>query len=154
MRPPHGPPIGLILSRTAKSVSRAFDDALTAAGGSRSTWLILLSLKTRPTANQRQIADAVGIRGATLTHHLNGLERDGLLLRRRDPENRRTHLVELSATGEEMFLQLRTAAMAFDSRLRSGLSGEDVAVLARLLLKLDENAGETSAGTRQREPGT
>jgi MarR family transcriptional regulator for hemolysin len=34
---PSQPPIGLLLARTAKAVSRAFDDALTAAGGSLPT---------------------------------------------------------------------------------------------------------------------
>ena len=61
-----GRPIGLTLARTAKTVGRAFDDALAAAGGSTPIWLILISLKTRPTSNQRELARAVGIQGATL----------------------------------------------------------------------------------------
>ena len=38
-------PIGLQLSRVAKTVSAAFEAALTSAGGSLPTWLILLNLK-------------------------------------------------------------------------------------------------------------
>src|SRR5438105_145796 len=102
MRPPRGP-IGVELAATAKTVSRAFDAALAAAGGTASTWLIVLALKTRPVANQRELAAAVGIQGATLTHHLDGLEGDGLVTRRRDPANRRVHLVELTEAGEAAF---------------------------------------------------
>ena len=67
-------PIGLLLSRTAKAVSRAFDDALTQAGGSLPDWLVLVSLEGQAHGAQRELADAVGIEGPTLTHHLNRME--------------------------------------------------------------------------------
>ena len=66
--------IGMQLARTAKAVSRAFDDALAEARGSLPSWQILLRLKTLEPGNQRALAEAVGIRGATLTHHLDALE--------------------------------------------------------------------------------
>ena len=46
MRPPRTP-IGLQLSQTARIVSRAFDEALDAAGGSLPVWLNLLNLTIR-----------------------------------------------------------------------------------------------------------
>ena len=136
---PAGTPIGLDLTRTAKICGRAFDDALAAAGGSQPVWLVLISLKTRPVANQRELAEAVGIQGATLTHHLNAMETGGLVTRRRDPANRRVHLVELTAAGEDLFHRLRTAAVAFDQRLRAGLSEEQTTALATILAQLRKN---------------
>jgi MarR family transcriptional regulator for hemolysin len=127
------------LAAVARVVGRAFDEALTAAGGSRPTWLVLLSLKTRPVANQRELAAAVGIQGATLTHHLNGMESDGLLTRRRDPENRRVHLVELTEAGETAFHRLRLAAAEHDERLRAGFDATDLDRLRELLDRLRNN---------------
>ncbi|MDQ2882059.1 MAG: MarR family winged helix-turn-helix transcriptional regulator [Actinomycetota bacterium] len=121
MRRPATPPIGLRLASTAKAVSRAFDDALAAAGGSLPSWLVLISLKTQHLATQRALAAAVGIQDATLTHHLNAMEAEGLVTRRRDPTNRRVHLVELTEHGETAFHRMRTAAVTFDKRLRTGL---------------------------------
>jgi len=137
--PPAVPPIGLQLAAVARAVSRAFDDALAAAGGSRPTWLVLMSLKTRSVANQRELAAAVGVQGATLTHHLNAMESDGLLTRRRDPANRRVHLVELTDAGEAAFHRLRGVAVEHDTRLRSGLAESDLDRLRRLLDRLREN---------------
>ena len=137
-RPAHTP-IGLNLARTARSVSRAFDDALAQAGGSVPRWLVLISLKSQPMRNQRELAEAVGIREATLTHHLNSMDEEGLITRRRDPANRRVHLVELTEAGEAAFQRMRGAATAFDQRLRSGLSGDDVAQLETLLGRLAAN---------------
>jgi MarR family transcriptional regulator for hemolysin len=136
---PTSPPIGLHLSSTAKAVSRVFDETLAAAGGSLPSWLILISLKTRPLANQRELAAAVGIQGATLTHHLNAMENDGLITRRRDPANRRVHVVELTEQGEAAFQRMRGAAVAFDRRLRAGIDDEEIARLAGLLDRLRDN---------------
>jgi len=143
---PERPPIGLQLARAAKSVSRAFDDALAEAGGSLPVWLVLISLKSRSLGNQRELADAVGIREATLTHHLNAMDAQGLVTRRRDPANRRVHLVELTEAGEALFLRLRDAAFAFDQRLRRGLSDRDAAALEGLLLRLERNVADDGPG--------
>ncbi len=139
MRQPHPTPIGMELARTAKAVTRAFDDALASASGSRPSWLILLALKTRQLTNQRELAEAVGIQGATLTHHLNAMETDGLLTRRRDPDNRRIHLVELTAAGEAAFHRLRGAAMTHDQRLRAGLTEDQLRTLSQLLGQVRDN---------------
>jgi MarR family transcriptional regulator for hemolysin len=136
--PPH-PPIGLALSRAGRAVSRAFDRRLAEAGGSLPVWLILLALKTRAVRSQSELAEAVGIRSATLSHHLDGMEADGLVTRRRDPASRRTSLVELTEAGTALFLRLREAAVAHDRRLRTGLSDADVAHLADLLDRLTTN---------------
>jgi MarR family transcriptional regulator for hemolysin len=138
--PPRDVPIGLLLAQTAKVVSRAFEDALAEAGGSTSTWLILLALKTQQIDNQRALAQAVGIQGATLTHHLDNLEKQGLVRRVGDPTNRRIQRVELTAAGGKMFLALRDAAMAFDRQLRGDLSEREEATARRLLQRLAGNA--------------
>src|SRR5215218_8237963 len=112
-------------------------------------WLVLLSLKARPTANQRELAAAVGIQGATLTHHLNGMEADGLLTRRRDPANRRVHVVELTDAGEAAFHRLRDVAVEHDRRLRGGFNDDDLARLRTLLDRMLANvAGAESSAPR------
>jgi MarR family transcriptional regulator for hemolysin len=139
MSRPAREPLGLYLTRVSRVLSRAFDDALAEAGGSLPVWLVLISLKSGQLASQRELADAVGIRGATLTHHLNAMESAGLVTRRRDPENRRLHLVELTPQGDALFFRMRDAAMVFDQRLRTGLSQPDVDQLEELLARLRDN---------------
>jgi MarR family transcriptional regulator for hemolysin len=140
-------PIGLQLSRTARTVSRAFDEALDQAGGSLPVWLILLNLTIRQTPHQRALAEAVGVTGATLTHHLNAMEKRGLITRQRDPANRRVHKVELTEDGRQSFVRLRQAAMEFTARLNAGLSAEEVDLLSQLLGRLATNAGGHREGT-------
>lgn len=143
---PSAKPIGLDLAQTAKIVRRAFDDALIAGGGSLPAWSVLISVKLGEAANQRELAQSVGIQDATLTHHLNAMEANGLLVRRRDPANRRVHLVELTPSGEALFLKLRETAMRFDRQLRTGLDQDDLdkvrTVLSRLRANVEGKTGD------------
>src|SRR5580692_2693529 len=150
-------PIGLRLSQTARTVSRAFDEVLEEAGGTLPVWLILLNLKIHKPANQRELAEAVGVREATLTHHLNGMDSRGLVTRTRDAANRRVQVVALTEAGEAAFLRLRETAMTFDAKLRAGLDDADLATLSALLGHLAANVGAEEeappwAGAADRRP--
>jgi MarR family transcriptional regulator for hemolysin len=138
-------PIGLRLAQASRTVERAFDAALARAGGSLPVWLILLNLKIRRPANQRELAEAVGITGATLTHHLNAMDAQGLVERTRDSTNRRVQVVTLTEAGEAVFLRLRDAAVDFDARLRAGFTEADLASLDARLHQLAANAGADDA---------
>jgi MarR family transcriptional regulator for hemolysin len=132
-------PLGLALAQTAKAVGRAFDDTLTSAGGSRPAWLILLALKTGQPRTQTDLASVVGIREATLSHHLTAMESDGLVARVRNPDNRRVQQVSLTPAGDEQFLVLARAARAHDRRLTTRLSDKETAALRTLLSRLRDN---------------
>jgi MarR family transcriptional regulator, transcriptional regulator for hemolysin len=134
-------PVGLRLNQTARVVERAFGEALSGAGGTVPVWLILLSLKVRKPANQRELAEAVGVREATLTHHLNAMDARGMITRTRDAANRRVQVVALTDAGEAAFLRLRDTAIAFDAKLRAGLSDADLATFSTLLGHLAANVG-------------
>jgi len=138
-------PIGLRLAGVARDVGRAFDDALVSAGGTRPVWMVLLALKSGAAASQQQIADHIGIRGATLTHHLSGMEERGLVVRTREPGDRRTQVVRLTDEGEQLFVTLAGAAREFDQRLRRGLGATEIAQLDSLLQRLHANAGVRGA---------
>src|SRR6266511_5892959 len=129
-------PIGLQLRSTARVLSRAFERALADVDGSLPAWLILVSVKSESTSTQRELAAAVGIEGATRTHHLDGLERAGLVTRRRDPSNRRVQIVKLTDAGEKAFERMRKAVIAFDRRLRGDISEKELDQLRGLLDRL------------------
>lgn len=139
MARPAREPIGLQLTRTAKAVSRAFDGALGESGGSLPMWLVLVSLKGQRHGAQRELAEAVGVEGPTLTHHLNHMETAGLVTRTRDPRNRRVHRVELTDAGEAAFQRLLATVIVFDQRLRAGFTKKEIAALNGLLSRLRAN---------------
>jgi MarR family transcriptional regulator for hemolysin len=135
-RPSQLPPIGLRLTRTARVVANAFERAMVEAGGSASAWQVLLLVRSEQWGTQSRMADAMGITGATLTHHLNALEKRGLVHRWREADNRRVQHVALTPAGEALFARLREVAVQHDRRLRTNLTDPETAVLAELLEKL------------------
>ena len=133
-------PIGLEVSRTGRALSKAFNDALVEAGGSLPQWLVLTALKRGDHTMQRELATAIGIEGATLTHHLNRMEADGLVRRERGADNRRNQLVALTREGEALFVTLLGAVVTFDTTLRRGLTAEELSVVRSVLGRLRQNA--------------
>jgi MarR family transcriptional regulator, transcriptional regulator for hemolysin len=132
-------PIGLQLAHTSKAVSRAFSDTLAEVGGSVPTWLILTSLMGETWPAQHRLARALHIEGPTLTRHLDGLEEGGLVVRRRDADDRRAVRVELTEAGRARHSELLQAVIAFNKRLRAGLSEDEIARLRDLLTRLEAN---------------
>lgn len=133
-------PLSLLVGRVAKQLGRSFDDVLAAAGGSAPVWQVLRALASGDHRTQADLAEAIGVRQPTLTHHLDAMERAGLVSRERADANRRVQRVTVTEPGQQLFLRLRRAAASFDGRLRAGLEDADVAELRRLLHQLAENA--------------
>jgi MarR family transcriptional regulator for hemolysin len=132
--------LSLLIGRVAKELSRSFDDVLVAAGGSTPTWQVLRALAAGDHRTQADLAAAIGVRQPTLTHHLDAMERAGLVTREREDANRRVQRVTVTESGQHLFLRLRRAAASFDGRLRAGLDDGDVTELRRVLDQLAENA--------------
>ena len=126
-------------------MERSFDEALGEAGGTLPVWLLLLNLNIREPVKQLELAEAVGVREATLTHHLNAMDARGLVTRTRDAANRRVQVVALTEAGEAAFARLRDTAIAFDAKLRAGLADADLTTLSTLLGHLAANAGAGQA---------
>ena len=153
-RPPRQP-IGLALSRTARAATNAFERAMAQAGSSASTWQVLVLVRSAHWGTQASMAEAMGITGATLTHHLNAMEEQGLVRRWREESNRRVQRVELTEAGAALFDRLRDVAVRHDQRLRTKLDDDEVRLLGDLLARLragldepDRDAPAASAGSR------
>jgi MarR family transcriptional regulator, transcriptional regulator for hemolysin len=129
-------PIGLVLSQTAKLTTRCFDDALVSAGGTLAHWLVLQALQGHRGVLQSELALIVGVQGPTLTHHLNGLEDQGLVTRARTPADRRNHLVAITVAGQTRYAAMRQTAQNYDDRLRTALTTAEMVQFRGLLARI------------------
>jgi MarR family transcriptional regulator for hemolysin len=136
-RRPASTPIGLQLKRTARLATNAFERAMAGAGGSAAAFQVLVLVRSGQWNTQAGMAEAMGITGATLTHHLGTLESRGLVRRWREEGNRRVQRVELTAEGAALFDRLRRVAMRHDARLRARLTAAEAEQLAALLDKVE-----------------
>ncbi len=133
-------PAVALLAKLGRWSARQCAEALKPVGLKPREVVTLVELRGGP-LSQQALGEAVGVDAAQTVGLLNDLEAAELVLRRRDPNDRRRHIVEISVLGRAR-LELADAAMAeADKRLTAGLSPEDRAHFVMLLRFVSEHGG-------------
>ncbi len=117
-------------------VGRRAAEATMSPGGLRPRHLIALKLLSEHgPASQQGLTDALSLDPSNVVGLLNELEERELITRRRDPADRRRHIVELSARGEEELGLAYARFRLVEDDLLSALSAEERATLYDLLVR-------------------
>jgi DNA-binding MarR family transcriptional regulator len=124
-----------LLDHLARVGRRAAEISMS-PGGLRPRHLIALKLLSEQgPASQQGLADALSLDPSNVVGLLNELEERGLITRRRDPADRRRHIVELSAAGENELACTDARLSRVEDELLSALTAEERETLYRLLVR-------------------
>ena len=134
------PTAGMLLVKIGRAAERWYTEALKPTGLTPRHLGVLFEVRARPTSQQALI-ESIGVDPSKLVGLLNDLEADGLIVRRRDPEDRRRHIVEVSKEGRARIAAAERAAKAVEDRLFAGLESEQRAELLGLLAQVADSSG-------------
>jgi MarR family transcriptional regulator, lower aerobic nicotinate degradation pathway regulator len=127
---------GFLLVRLAMGFKARAIDELEAAGFSQYHYSVLAVLGEQARKTQSTIADALGLDPSQLVGVLDGLEDRGLIVRQRDPNDRRRHVVSLTGKGRTQLVRLRTRFDRLEDELFTPLDAQTRKNFHEILLRL------------------
>jgi MarR family transcriptional regulator, temperature-dependent positive regulator of motility len=133
----------VLLTRLARVVHRRSTEQL--LGMRVKQFATLCFVRDHGGVLQSDLAEALYMDANNLVLLLNDLEAHGWIERRRDPEDRRRHIVEVTPSGERAIERAEHSMESIEEDVLSGLSGKERETLRRLLAKtLEQQAGATA----------
>jgi DNA-binding MarR family transcriptional regulator len=124
----------------ARKAQRLVNEALAQEGARRQDFVVLTSLAEQGPASQAALGRRLWIDRSDLHAILNDLERNGLVRRVRDEQDRRRNVVALTPRGTAVLKRLDRRVDAAQDALLEPLSAADRRKLRRLLEQLVDGA--------------
>jgi DNA-binding MarR family transcriptional regulator len=130
----------VLLTRLVRVVYRLSNEDV--LGGLRlKQYAALRQLRDNGQMPQQSMCVAMMMDANNLVLLLNELESLGFVIRRRDPADRRRHIVELTDAGGQALMRAEQGMNGIEDELLRGLDGDERATLRALLQRAVEAAG-------------
>ncbi|NHN86462.1 MarR family transcriptional regulator [Acetobacter musti] len=127
---------GHYFSRIARGLSRVGDARLRDLGLATAQLPILTALKDGAQLSQKQLAHWAKVEQPTMAQMLSRMERDGLIRRTPDPNDRRSSLISLTKTALERLPAGRAVLRQGNADMTKGLTSDEINTLVTLLRRV------------------
>lgn len=137
---PHYQNIGLQLTRVPRLWRAVIDERLAPLGLTQTRWVTLYTLwRLGDGQPQCDLARAIGVEAPSLVRTLDQLSEQGLVQRQPCDQDRRTKRVYLTAEATPLIERIDAVVTQARGEMLAGLSDEDIATLAELLTRIENN---------------
>ena len=127
------------LHSTSRSWRQAVDRRLKYLGVSQASWMtIAIAAKADTPLSQSELADRLGVEGATMVAMVDRLVKAGLVVREASSTDRRVKRVVLTPAGVAIYAKVKTEADALRSQLLAKVDAKKLLIATELLEGLRE----------------
>jgi MarR family transcriptional regulator for hemolysin len=125
------------LHSTSRAWRQAVDRRLKYLGVSQASWMtIAIAAKADSPLSQSELADRLGVEGATMVAMVDRLVKAGLVVRQASATDRRVKRVVLTPAGFAIYEKVKTEADTLRKQLLAKMDGKKLLVAAELLESL------------------
>jgi DNA-binding MarR family transcriptional regulator len=142
---------GFLLAQLGRAMTRQYRCVLSPIGLKPRETQALLRLRADGAMSQQALGGALDIDASNLVALLNDLEAEGLISRRRDPEDRRRHVVEASKRGTKLVDEVERAAAEVEDEFFAALDEDERIALQGLLARVARSADVPSPAEMSRD---
>ncbi len=132
--------VGYVVNVTAKAFQKVLDSELKKnVGVTISQWRVIGTLVLHPGLTQKEIADKVGIEGATLVSGIDKMEKEGLLKRKPDSKDRRVNRIYLTPKAETLWNSMTEVALRIRKVSTKDIPDDQLKTTLETLRKISKN---------------
>ena len=138
--------VGFVIHDVARLMRWNFDRQSQGLGLTRAQWVVLAHLKRRDGVQQKTLAALMDIKPITLARHIDRLEKEDLVRREDDPDDRRAKRVFLTAKAKPRLASLQKLGQKVRKQAMQGITAEDEQRLIDTLQRIRNNLSESAGG--------
>lgn len=140
--------LGFIIHDVARMMRWNFERRAHEYNLTRSQWSVLVLLSRENGAQQKRLADIIGVTAITMTGLVDRLERDGWVERRQDTQDRRAKRVFLTDKVEPLIEKIKLVGIQVRESALKGISASEEQQLTDLLRRMRANLSAQNADTK------
>ncbi|HEY6357464.1 MAG TPA: MarR family transcriptional regulator [Vicinamibacterales bacterium] len=131
--------VGFWINRASRSAIRALDARLRPLGLAMSYLPVMRALADGGSCSQKELAQLARVEQPTMAEMLARMERDGVVRRRPNPDDKRATLISLAGPWRKRFPEASAILMEGERVATAGLSDPEKALLRELLQRVVRN---------------
>ncbi|MGP1589401.1 MarR family transcriptional regulator [Oribacterium sp. oral taxon 102] len=129
-----------LANRSSKVFSSVLDSHFAALEVTRVQWMALYYMNRNPEQKQTELAERLNCKSAALARLLDRMEKDGMLTRSVNAENRRSNRIELTEKGRRLCAEGTAIAERFMDDVIFGISEQKLELFKAVLRQMVGNA--------------
>ncbi len=127
---------------SSKIICDAFSERVMRLGVTRVQWIALYYLGKEEVISQKELAEKMNIKESSVARLLDRMERDGLVERVKNENDKRVTNLRLTDKGKQYRIKLLPEGEEFEKLLYKNISDEEMKIFTMVLSKMVSNINE------------